>query len=650
MKSFLTALFLLSAISLFAQKKSLEQKDVDSIFKFTIDTITSQSQKVDELLKLTGNYRYSRITKQFIDYALDISKSTNNNDDLASTYYILGNFHYYNSSLDSSLFNLEKSLAYISLGENSLLKASVTSTKGGVFQKKGDVSNAIAYLLEAKFLLDEVDTLKISNIEIKKIKGQNLVINNSLANLYNQMEDFDSALKYYDQAYESSLKLESKINAGVILSNKGDLLLNIERNEEALNILQQSKNIKIEGNAPLRLIAGSDLNIGIAYYKLEDFDKALVSLNEASKLYESIDNKTGLIYTYTHRGILYNTLKEYDLAKNDCEKAKELAMLQDDLEYQSKSCECLYETYKGLGDFKKSLQNYELYLKAKDSIFNEKNIKKLTQLQMQYEFDKQQELQKSEIEKKDQQRKFYLFLSLAGLIIASLLGFFYFKNRKKNILLAKQKKMLEITVDEKNVLLKETHHRVKNSFQIVSSLLYLQSENITDKEAQLAIKEAQNRVRSMVLIHQKLYSKDQLVGIDTKEYFTDLVNDIIESHQFKENPLSYYLDLDSMILNIETITPLGLILNEMIVNVLKHAFEKIDETSKMNISFKKEGDVLLLKVLDNGKGLNQEVKDTSFGIKLIKALARKLKANLTMKTVKEGGTIASLEIKRFEIL
>ena len=650
MKSTLTLFFLFFTISLLSQKKPLEQKDVDSILKFKIDTISSDSQKVSELLKITGEYRYTRITKEFVDKALEVSKASNNDKDLATSYYILGNFHFYNSSLDSSLFYLDKAIQFIPSNENNILKASVTSTKGGVFQKKGDISNAIANLLEAKHLLDKVDTLKITKLEIKKIKGQDLVINNSLANLYNQMDDFEAALKYYDLAYNSSLNLGSKINGGVILSNKGDLLLNIDRNHEALEILQQSKDLKLDGNAPLRLVAGSDLNIGLAYYKLGDFAKALESLNEASKSYESIDHKTGLIYTYTYRGILYNSLKQFDLAKNDCENAKELAINVNELEYQSKSCECLYETYKGLGKYEESLLNYELYLKAKDSIFNEKNIKKLTQLQMQYEFDKQQELQIIEIEKKEQQRKFYLFLSLAGLIIASLLAFFYFKNRKKNILLAKQKKMLEITVDEKNVLLKETHHRVKNSFQIVSSLLYLQSENITDKEAQLAIKEAQNRVRSMVLIHQKLYSKDQLVGIDTKEYFTDLVNDIIESHQFKENPLSYQLDVDSMILNIETITPLGLILNEMIINVLKHAFVIIDEKSQMKVSFEKEGDSLILQVRDNGKGLCDEIKDTSFGIKLIKALARKLKANLTMKNVEDGGTLASLEVKRFEIL
>lgn len=650
LKTLFSVLFLFFSVLITAQNKVSSQNDLDSIRKNSFYLNASDSQKIESLIKLVSKYRYTKASKVFVDEAMTISLKSNNNKNLATAYYLKGNYDFFNSSLDTSLFDLDKSLMFLLETKNSLVKASVLTIKGGIFKKRGDVSKGISFLLEAKKNLDEIDTLSLSTYEKNKIKGQYLVVHNSLANFYNEMEDYKEALLYYDLAYASSLKMNSKINSAVILSNKGDLLLNLDRNEEALQILLQSKKLKIEGNAPKRLLAGSDLNIGLAYNKLGDFDKSLFYLNKSTSLYESIDNKSGLIYTYTYRGILYNVLKKYDLARIDCEQAKILATKYEDLEYISKSCKCLYTTYKELGDFNRSLGYHEMYIKTKDSIFNEKNIKKRTQLQMQYVFDKQQELQKIEIEKKDQQRKFYLFLSLAGLIIAALLGFFYFKNRKKNILLEKQKKMLEVTVDEKNVLLKETHHRVKNSFQIVSSLLYLQSENITDQEAQLAIKEAQNRVRSMVLIHQKLYSKDQLVGIDTKDYFTDLVNDIIESHQFKKNPISYQLDVDSMILNIETITPLGLILNEMIVNVLKHAFETIDETSKMNISFKKEGDSLLLKVKDNGKGLKEEVNDTSFGIKLIKALARKLKANLIVKNISEGGTIASLEVKRFEVL
>ena len=154
----------------------------------------------------------------------------------------------------------------------------------------------------------------------------------------------------------------------------------------------------------------------------------------------------------------------------------------------------------------------------------------------------------------------------------------------------------------------------------------------------------------MVLIHQKLYSKDQLVGIDTHEYISDLVKDIMESHQFQNHSLAYTLNIEPLILNIETITPIGLIINELIVNVLKHAFNEIDKNSLLSISLKKIGEELILQIQDNGKGFHEEIKETSFGIKLIKALSKKLKADLKFDSKKNKGTLATLTIKRFNTL
>ena len=275
-----------------------------------------------------------------------------------------------------------------------------------------------------------------------------------------------------------------------------------------------------------------------------------------------------------------------------------------------------------------------------------------------YEVKYQTELKEREIEKqhfelqKKQASQKLLLWVLAGSGLLIILGSYAFlKIRRKNRQLDKQKILLEKTVDEKNVLLKEVHHRVKNSFQIVSSLLFLQSKNVKDKEAQLAIKEAQNRVRSMVLIHQKLYSKDDLVGIDTQDYFKDLTQDIFDSHQDQSKGLNYQLDIQPMVLDIETITPIGLILNELIVNVLKHAYDDIDEKNTMHISFNSiKNDQLQLKVMDNGKGFTEAESQSSFGLKLIKALAKKLKADLVFNSKKGIGTEAILNISKFEVL
>ncbi|WP_353776869.1 histidine kinase dimerization/phosphoacceptor domain -containing protein [Winogradskyella sp. 3972H.M.0a.05] len=312
----------------------------------------------------------------------------------------------------------------------------------------------------------------------------------------------------------------------------------------------------------------------------------------------------------------------------------------------------LEDAYEYLGDYENAFKVLEYRKLLQDSVRRVETVEKFADFEVKYETERKETQLKVvsiENEKNKQQKRLFSIIAIGGLIACAAIGLLLFKNSKKKTQLEKQKQLLETTLDEKNVLLKEIHHRVKNSFQIVSSLLYLQSENVEDKEAQIAIKEAENRVRSMVLIHQKLYSKDDLVGINTKEYIEDLTKDIIESHQFKKEPISYNLDIEPKVLDIETITPLGLILNELITNVIKHAFTDITETSKMAIEFKQEDDELVLKVSDNGIGMPNEVKESSFGLKLIKALSKKLKAQLDF-IPNNDGTTALLRMKRFQAM
>ncbi|MBT8262164.1 MAG: sensor histidine kinase [Bacteroidia bacterium] len=303
----------------------------------------------------------------------------------------------------------------------------------------------------------------------------------------------------------------------------------------------------------------------------------------------------------------------------------------------------LYETS---SDYKNALLYKNLEAELRDTLVSEKTKKNVAELEVKYDL----QTKDRKLEQQAASQKLLYWILGSVFVILGIISFFFVKNRKKNQKLARQKKLLEATVDEKNVLLKETHHRVKNSFQIVSSLLYLQSENMEDTEAQRAIKEAQNRVKSMVLIHQKLYNKDQLVGIDTREYFDDLTKEIFESHQDDGNKVDYKLNVESMMLDIESITPIGLILNELITNVLKHAFDSLDSERQLDIDFQKDGDELVLTVSDNGKGMPEEVLESSFGIKLMKALAKKLKATLQFENAPVKGTVATLNVSRYNLL
>ena len=459
--------------------------------------------------------------------------------------------------------------------------------------------------------------------------------------LFHTSDNHEKALEYYEIAYarglaeaDSTIQKNCLVNIGTIKSNMGDF-------DEAERLLLQSLEIPGDPQTDYHTY----VNLGNLKVRTKQYREALPYLEKAIEQTEDDSNRESelnLSYFLIAKAKLNDTTGMTPIlrrAEAELEKTQSLRQ-------QSFMLNGLADYYKSTGEFEKAINYRDKYVSVVDSLQENQNDEAVLDLEAKY----QTEQKDREIEKQEASQKLLTTILSFIAFALLLLGFFFYKNRKKNVLLAKQKKLLEATVDEKNVLLKETHHRVKNSFQIVSSLLYLQSESITDKEAQIAMREAQNRVRSMVLIHQKLYSKDQLVGINTQEYIGDLVKDIIESHQFKETPLNYQLDIDSLVLNVETITPIGLIVNELVTNILKHAFPKVTEDSLMSISLKHINEQLVLTVKDNGVGFSGDVKDTSFGIKLIKALGKKLKATFDFRGVLKKGTTVTVMINRFEPL
>lgn len=338
-------------------------------------------------------------------------------------------------------------------------------------------------------------------------------------------------------------------------------------------------------------------------------------------------------------GVLQRALRRLDSANFSAFKAVKYELLQ--------------KAYIQKNDYKEAYTMLGVQKQIEDSLRSKEQLDNVADYEVKYETQKKEAqlaVLQLEKEKEKQRKNLFIIIASLGFLVIALIAYFLYKNKQKNKKLNSQNKLLERTIDEKNILLKEVHHRVKNSFQIVSSLLYLQSENVSDEKAKTAIKEAENRVRSMVLVHQKLYNKDELVGIDSKEYISDLVKDIFDSHSVNKKPILYNLNIEPIVLDIETITPLGLILNELIINILKHAFDDIDKDNTINVDFSKINNELVLKVVDNGKGFKDNFKQTSFGITLMQALSKQLKATLDYDSKPEEGTQAILSISKFNIL
>ncbi|MBL4663611.1 MAG: tetratricopeptide repeat protein [Flavobacteriaceae bacterium] len=410
-------------------KTPINKKYIDSVIT-TLDTVKTDFDKVRKLTRLAGENRYTPLTRKFIDKSIEISKIVDNPKHLAHSYYSLGNYYFFNSKMDSCLSYLDKAYLLTNEINEPLLQSSILSTKGGAYSKLGAVILAISTQMEAKHLLDEIDTLSLSQEAIRKFKGQNLVLNNSLANLYNRTEDYDKAIEYYEGAYKAALNLESLGNAAVILSNKGNLYIKMNRLEEGLEILKLGKKMKLENKLPGRFIASSDLNIGIAHFEMGNYEMALESYQKSLSISEANKSQQGIMEALSNRGILFNAYGRYNDALQNCEKAKIIALEINDSEHLIKTCDCLYQANNALGNFEESLQNHELYTKVKDSVFNEKNIRKITQVDMQYAFDKKEADQQLILEKnKRQKNQILIGLIASGLFALTL--FIFFKKRLK---------------------------------------------------------------------------------------------------------------------------------------------------------------------------------------------------------------------------
>ncbi len=191
---------------------------------------------------------------------------------------------------------------------------------------------------------------------------------------------------------------------------------------------------------------------------------------------------------------------------------------------------------------------------------------------------------------------------------------------------------IKSSLKEKEMLLQEIHHRVKNNLQVISSLLRLQSRYIKDKDAIDIFKETQNRVRSIAILHEKLYQSDDLAKIKFDEYVKILTGDLLYFYELDDGNIKMIIDVEDVSLNIETAIPCGLIIDEMVANSLKYAFPN-GRSGEIKIKLNLDDDQFKLSVSDNGVGIPDDVdpeKADTFGMQLIKYLTKQLKATIEL--------------------
>lgn len=207
-------------------------------------------------------------------------------------------------------------------------------------------------------------------------------------------------------------------------------------------------------------------------------------------------------------------------------------------------------------------------------------------------------------------------------------------------------KQLKESITEKEVLLKEVHHRVKNNMQVISSILNLQSSYVSDESALSILRESQDRIKSMSFVHESLYQSKTLSEVNFAEYIQNIVRNLYHSYANPEKRIELIFELDKIDLNLDTSIPCGLIINEIVSNSLKYAFEGRD-SGKLIVRFSKQDDGLLnLMITDDGIGLPKDFDietAESLGLQLVTTLATQISGELEIDT--EAGTSIGVKFK-----
>ncbi len=317
---------------------------------------------------------------------------------------------------------------------------------------------------------------------------------------------------------------------------------------------------------------------------------------------------------------LANQLKEAQLGK---ERVARLALLREN----------------GLKD--STFANQTLLLRALE------NESKLRDTQLAKEKALSQSLSrenslKQQLLNDERRNKNLLYAGLAAMVLlGSVIYFQYRKQQKNNRIIGKQS-------EELAVLNKEIHHRVKNNLQVISSMLDLQSQSLTDEKARAVIKEAILRVQAMAFIHQNLYRDNAVNSVNMNEYIQILSDHLFQTYNIRTDKIQLHTQIEPLNLHTDTAIPLGMILNELISNALKYAF-KNREQGDLWVTLKRNQQELLLQVRDNGVGLPKSFdpeRTTSFGYEIIQAFAQKLRARVNIDGT--DGTDVQLIITKFK--
>lgn len=624
-------------LALGTQISTAQNQELDSLYQL-LNKPLSDSLKGYVLDELSYQWFYNNLDSSlfYANKSVDIFKKIKDNKGLARAYTDAAVAYHYKNEWESAESNYLKAKAAHEASGNQLGVAGSLNNLGVLFMDRGDFKSAADQYL--------------TSLKIKEDLGDSVGMASGNANLgliFRKQGNYDNAIKYYSIALNILLRLGAEGNLPTIYINMGSLFNFKDDYETGLkyNKLGLAASEKLKSS---RYIGESYVNISDSFLGMNELDSSLSYIGKAIKIFRSNDDKVNLSRALNSGASLHLKKGDYQTALSFSKEVQKLNSAGN-LDLKVKNALNLSKGYAGIGQMTAAYNSLMNAYTAKDSLLNKSLNEKIIELTTQYESEKNErkilELERNQIEadlnlSQSRNQRNVLILAASLILGISVLLFILYRVKSRS------EATISKSLEEKETLLKEIHHRVKNNLQVVSSLLSMQSRFIEDEHALGAVNEGQSRVESMALIHQKLYQESNLSGVKVREYIEDLAEVLKSSYSIHDN-IEFEYDVEDLTIDVDTIIPIGLILNELICNSLKHAFPNNAE-GMISIKLKEENNQLQLEVRDNGIGSAEKRSEKTFGMVLIDSLAMKLKA--TLETNSNQGTSTILSINKYKLV
>ena len=500
---------------------------------------------------------------------------------------------------------------------------------GYVFERRGELDKAADYALESLRLGKKCDDKKAIALAYS-----------DLSNLFWKQSKFETGVEY---GLKSLQIFEERgitdLDYGFTLYVVGNNYLSLKEYQKAKRYYEHSIVIGERYGFYNNL---SDVYISLVdlYAYLNEFEKAEEAGINALKYAELLKNNFMIMRSWLSIGKLQQLQGKFGHAIESLNRC--IAIATEDFGdefYLSQAYGNIGRAYAGNHEYQKAYKALAEYDRLKSNIFTAEADYRISQLHTEFNVaDKEGTILMQEDQIKKQKTRQTLITVIAILLsLLLVLAYNAIKNKRRT------NKLLQKQNEEKEFLLKEIHHRVKNNLEIVSSLLSLQSAQIQNQDVLDAMKKSQSRVHSMGMIHQKLYMGQNLAAIEMKDYFVNLSNYIIDAYA-AEGRIVADIAMNKLELNVDFAIPIGLIVNELLTNSIKYGFPD-GRKGEIEISLKETKEILQLDVIDNGVGKTGEskVKGTGFGTQLIELLTKQLDGKMVLNTTK--GTAVSIQFQ-----